>query len=117
MSRERRSTAGVITISPRPSRFINLRSSGLSAVVPMTFSRNMFLLSHPAARRSTSWAPEVSAAPSRRGAQPVDHPWFPPVSLRSHSASEIRIKKVQFDQHSSLTWPIGGGVSDFGSSK
>jgi hypothetical protein len=47
VSRERRSTAGVITTSPSASFFISARSCGRSAVVPVIFSRNTF--SHPAA--------------------------------------------------------------------
>jgi hypothetical protein len=49
VSRDSRSTAGVITTSPGASFFISLSSCGLAAVVPVIFSRSMFLLSHPAA--------------------------------------------------------------------
>ena len=39
VSRESRSTAGVITTSPEASFFINLASCGRSAVVPVIFSQ------------------------------------------------------------------------------
>jgi hypothetical protein len=47
VSRDRRSTAGVITTSPGASFFISAVSCGRSAVVPVIFSQNTF--SHPAA--------------------------------------------------------------------
>jgi hypothetical protein len=53
VSRDNRSTAGVITTSPGVSRFISLASCGRSAVVPMIFSRNVF--SHPAALDWVTW--------------------------------------------------------------
>ena len=53
VSRDRRSTAGVITTSPGASFFISLPSSGRSAVVPVIFSRNIF--PHPAALSCLTW--------------------------------------------------------------
>src|ERR1700730_11503265 len=53
VSRESRSTAGVITTSPGASFLINLPSGGRSAVVPVIFSRNIFL--HPAALSWRTW--------------------------------------------------------------
>jgi hypothetical protein len=47
VSRERRSTAGVMTTSPGARAFISFPSCGRSAAVPIIFSRNIF--SHPAA--------------------------------------------------------------------
>jgi hypothetical protein len=47
VSRDSRSTAGLITTSPGARAFISLASCGRSAAVPVIFSRNTF--SHPAA--------------------------------------------------------------------
>ena len=53
VSRESRSTAGVMTTSPGARAFISLASSGRSAVVPVIFSRNIF--PHPAAFSCLTW--------------------------------------------------------------
>jgi hypothetical protein len=53
VSRESRSTAGVITTSQGTSRFISLPSCGRSAVVPVIFSRKIF--PHPVALSCLTW--------------------------------------------------------------
>jgi hypothetical protein len=51
VSRDSRSTAGMMTTLPGLRAAISFRSAGRSAIVPVISSRNIF--SHPAAR---SWA-------------------------------------------------------------
>src|SRR5271169_2493651 len=53
VSRDSRSTAGVMTTSPGARAFISLASCGRSAVVPVIFSRNTF--AHPAALSWRTW--------------------------------------------------------------
>ena len=53
VSRDRRSTAGITTTSPRASLAMSFLSWGRSAVAPLIFSRTM--VAHPAALSWATW--------------------------------------------------------------